>query len=251
MAESVEFKEEKENDRGDQNDVGNGENGREEANINNQRGDEADDKRGLGRDNDMDKNEKIEGFSVILRNISYKIGSKEIRELASEYGKVTDVYIPQDFYSKQPRGFAFVEFAEQSQAEVAVDKLDGSTLEGRQLRCELAKDRRKNRDEMRRRDDRGGRRDRGYGRGRDYDRRDRDYYRRDRGRDRSRSRHRDRDRDRGRRDRSRSRDRGYARDRGNRDRSRSPPRKRDRSPRRGRSSRSASPNVDMRSVGSK
>jgi arginine/serine-rich splicing factor 2 len=28
----------------------------------------------------------------------------------SRYGEVRDVYIPEDYYTKKPRGFAFVEF---------------------------------------------------------------------------------------------------------------------------------------------
>jgi RNA recognition motif-containing protein len=37
----------------------------------------------------------------------------------------------QDFYTKRPRGFAFIEFVDQRDAEDAKSELDGTTLDGR------------------------------------------------------------------------------------------------------------------------
>lgn len=37
----------------------------------------------------------------------------------------------QDYYTKRPRGFAFVEFVDQRDAEDAKAELDGTTLDGR------------------------------------------------------------------------------------------------------------------------
>ena len=34
------------------------------------------------------------------------------------YGQVRDVYIPKDFYTKEPKGFAFIEFADGRDATV-------------------------------------------------------------------------------------------------------------------------------------
>ena len=36
----------------------------------------------------------------------------DIRRLMDKYGEIRDVYIPQDYYTRKPRGFAFVEFYE-------------------------------------------------------------------------------------------------------------------------------------------
>lgn len=46
-------------------------------------------------------------------------------------GERRDVLLPQDYYTKRPRGFAFVEFVDQRDAEDAKAELDGSTLDGR------------------------------------------------------------------------------------------------------------------------
>lgn len=48
--------------------------------------------------------------SLLVRNLSYRVSADEIREKMEKYGKVRDVYIPRDHYTKQPKGFCFVEF---------------------------------------------------------------------------------------------------------------------------------------------
>ena len=47
------------------------------------------------------------------------------------------------------KGIAFVKFAIQAEADDAVDKATGMDLLGREIRCEIAQDRRKTADEMR------------------------------------------------------------------------------------------------------
>ena len=42
-----------------------------------------------------------------------------------QYGYVRDVYIPLDYYTKEPRGFSYVEFEDPRDAEDAMHELDG------------------------------------------------------------------------------------------------------------------------------
>merc|ERR1719277_1090361 len=108
-----------------------------------------------------------------------------------KYGKVGDIYIPKDKYTKESRGFAFVRYHDKRDAEDAMDALDGRMYDGRDLRIQMAK---YGRPENDRGGARGGRRDRS---------RSRSGGRRRRSRTRSRS----RSRDRRRRSRTRSRSR--------------------------------------------
>ena len=98
-----------------------------------------------------------ESSSLLVRNLSYRVNSDEIRRIFSRYGDVRDVYIPLDYHSQRPRGFAFVEFYDKRDAMDAADHLDRYEVDGRELAVVFAKDRRKTPDEMR---PRGG-----YGRG--------------------------------------------------------------------------------------
>ena len=45
-------------------------------------------------------------------------------------GEMVDVFVPTDRASGKPRGFAFVTFAEVSQAEAAILGMDGQDLDG-------------------------------------------------------------------------------------------------------------------------
>jgi FUS-interacting serine-arginine-rich protein 1 len=46
--------------------------------------------------------------SIFIRNLPDTTEIEEIRQLFVKYGKLRDVYIPLDFYSHRPRGFAYV-----------------------------------------------------------------------------------------------------------------------------------------------
>jgi RNA recognition motif-containing protein len=54
---------------------------------------------------------------------------------------VDSVYLPTDRQTGQPRGFGFVEMSNQSDAENAIRMFDGSSVGGRQIRVNLARER--------------------------------------------------------------------------------------------------------------
>lgn len=73
-----------------------------------------------GRRNRSPSRERRRGpKSLIVRNVAYDVTSNEIRDLFDRYGRVRDVYIPLDYHSKRPRGFAFVEFLDPEDARYA------------------------------------------------------------------------------------------------------------------------------------
>jgi len=57
-------------------------------------------------------------------------------------GDVVEVFLPTDRATGRPRGFAFVEFADESAAYEAIEKLNGHELNGRSLRVTEAQERR-------------------------------------------------------------------------------------------------------------
>ena len=140
----------------------------------------------------------------------------ELKDEFSKYGEIGDVFIPRHVPSMESKGYGFVRYIRQEDADIAVEKMEGFEIDGKMLRVAIAQNARR---EPRPRENRNSRdygrdRDREYGRDRDreYSRdRDREYGRdRDRGygRDRDRGYGRDRDRENG-----RDRDREYGRDR--------------------------------------
>lgn len=89
------------------------------------------------------------GVSLLVRNISPDIRQEDLQHAFGKIGEVRDVYIPRDFHSQQPKGFAFVEFATNEQAREARNEMDNFTMKGRVLEVVFAQERRKTPNEMR------------------------------------------------------------------------------------------------------
>lgn len=81
--------------------------------------------------------------------MSFRVRADEIRRLMTRYGEVRDVYIPEDYNTRRPRGFAFVEFFDPRDAREAMYRLDRHVMDGREITIVVAKDKRKAPDEMR------------------------------------------------------------------------------------------------------
>jgi FUS-interacting serine-arginine-rich protein 1 len=64
-------------------------------------------------------------------------------------GDVRDVYIPRDYHSQQPKGFAFIEYANPEMALEAREEMDRFKIKGRELEVVFAQERRKTPGEMR------------------------------------------------------------------------------------------------------
>merc|ERR1712137_597882 len=150
-------------------------------------------------------------ISLKVDNFPFNTSAEDLREMFNKYGEVRDCYIPRDHATNQSRGFGFIRYANEDEAEAAIEGCDRKVLQGRELRVQVVQHSRPpivNRSEMSSRDDRRGygrddRRDDRRGDRRDDRRDDRDRDRRDRDRDRDDR----RDRDRRRRDDSDSEDR--------------------------------------------
>ncbi|KTF88908.1 hypothetical protein cypCar_00044048 [Cyprinus carpio] len=48
--------------------------------------------------------------SLFVRNISDESRPEDLRREFGRYGPIADVYIPLDFYSRRPRGFAYIQY---------------------------------------------------------------------------------------------------------------------------------------------
>lgn len=70
---------------------------------------------------------------LFVGNLSFKLSEKELQDLFAQYGTVVSCAIPTDRETGRKRGFAFVEMANQAEAEAAIKGLNGKDLEGRQL----------------------------------------------------------------------------------------------------------------------
>jgi RNA recognition motif-containing protein len=70
---------------------------------------------------------------LFVGNLSFKTTQEDLQGLFAEYGEVVSVAIPQDRDTGRQRGFAFVEMANQADAEAAIKALNGREVGGRQI----------------------------------------------------------------------------------------------------------------------
>jgi cold-inducible RNA-binding protein len=70
---------------------------------------------------------------LYVGNMSFNTNEEALRAAFSQFGTLTDVYIANDRETGRPRGFAFVTFSTADEAKVAIEKMNGVDLDGRQL----------------------------------------------------------------------------------------------------------------------
>ncbi|XP_076364609.1 serine/arginine-rich splicing factor 10-like isoform X1 [Tachypleus tridentatus] len=87
--------------------------------------------------------------SLFVRNVPDGARSEDLRSLFGKYGPISDVYIPLDYYTRRPRGFAYIQFEDVRDAEDAMYALDRTRFFGRELEIEFAQGDRKTPNEMR------------------------------------------------------------------------------------------------------
>lgn len=70
---------------------------------------------------------------------------QKLADLFSQFGSVKNAKVIMDKITGRSRGFGFVELEDDSQAQEAINKLNGSDYEGRKLVVNVAKPREDNR----------------------------------------------------------------------------------------------------------
>lgn len=79
--------------------------------------------------------------NIYVGNLPFSTGSNELEELFAEYGSVERAQVISDRETGRSRGFGFVEMADESEAQNAIEGLNGKDFGGRQLRVNVARDR--------------------------------------------------------------------------------------------------------------
>ena len=74
----------------------------------------------------------MEGSKLYVGNLKYSVTNEELEELFSSHGEVRVVNVIEG------KGFGFVEFSSQEEAESAKEALNGSEFQGRSLKVDKA-----------------------------------------------------------------------------------------------------------------
>ena len=76
---------------------------------------------------------------LYVGGLSWNTDNTGLKEAFAQYGEIEEVNVIKDRMTGQSRGFGFVTFAKQADAEKAL-ALDGSTLDGRTIKVNVAQE---------------------------------------------------------------------------------------------------------------
>jgi RNA recognition motif-containing protein len=78
---------------------------------------------------------------LFVGSLSWNTNDGELRRAFEEHGEVTDAVVINDRESGRSRGFGFVTFANNDNADEAMRQLNGAMLDGRNITVNEAKER--------------------------------------------------------------------------------------------------------------
>lgn len=85
------------------------------------------------------------GTKLFVGNLSWGIDSNKLNEIFSAAGSVVEAVVIMDkFNPKKSRGFGFVTMATPEEAQKAIEMLDGSDQDGREMRVSIAEEKPRN-----------------------------------------------------------------------------------------------------------
>ena len=77
-------------------------------------------------------------MKLYVGNLPYRMSEEELRNPFEEFGEVASVNIVYDRETGRSKGFGFVEMPNESEAEQAMEQLNGQPVGGRPLRIDKA-----------------------------------------------------------------------------------------------------------------
>jgi len=82
------------------------------------------------------------GKKLFVGGLAWATDESSLKQHFEAHGEVVEAKVISDRETGRSRGFGFVTFAEESGAQAAMDALNDSTLDGRNIRVDFATERR-------------------------------------------------------------------------------------------------------------
>ncbi len=77
--------------------------------------------------------------NIYVGNLSYEINNESLQELFEEFGEVVSAKVINDRETGRSRGFGFVEMSNDTEADSAIQSLNGKEIKGRSIKVNVAK----------------------------------------------------------------------------------------------------------------
>lgn len=72
-------------------------------------------------------------MNIFVAQLNFRIHSDYLKEIFEEYGEVTSAKVITDRITGKSKGYGFVEMANDSEAQKAIDELNGAEVEGKTI----------------------------------------------------------------------------------------------------------------------
>ena len=84
-------------------------------------------------------------MNIYVSNLSFKLQDEDLKQVFTAFGEVTSAKVIRDNQSGRSRGFGFVEMSSDDDARAAIEKLNGTEVDGRTIVVNEARPRRRRR----------------------------------------------------------------------------------------------------------
>ena len=79
------------------------------------------------------KHQQTEHMNIFVGSLNFKTTDSDLEGLFSEYGKVQSAVVIMDRATQRSKGFGFVDMPDDTEAQNAIDNLNGAEFMGRKL----------------------------------------------------------------------------------------------------------------------
>ena len=89
-------------------------------------------------------------MNIYVGQLPYSVDEQDLKDLFAEFGEIASVNLVTDRYSGRPKGFAFVDMPNNSEADTAIKTLNRSLLKGREIKVNQVQPQKRNKRSKRR-----------------------------------------------------------------------------------------------------
>jgi len=76
---------------------------------------------------------------IFVGNLPFSVEQEKLKDVFSKYGETEETVLITDKFSGRSKGFGFVTFVNDSDADKAISEMNGKDFEGRELKVSEAK----------------------------------------------------------------------------------------------------------------
>lgn len=84
---------------------------------------------------------EMDNTNLFVGNFSWNLNEEDMREVFAPYGEIESVRLITDKFSGRSKGFGFVKFVNEEDAEKALEELNGKEVDGREIVVNVARPR--------------------------------------------------------------------------------------------------------------